>query len=99
VRWSWWRVAALAFGVVYLLAAAAAGAASSHAWRASVHPAGVLAHLPVDPLRAGGLAAVGALAVLSGRWPRAARALLMGTGILGLTLFAGLGMYGLVRPH
>ena len=89
----------LAFGIVYLLAAAAAATASSHAWRASVHPVGALAHPPVDPLRAGGLAAVGALAVLSGRWPRAARALLLAAGILGLTLFAGFGMYGLIRPR
>ena len=89
----------LAFGAVYLLAAAAAATASSHAWRASVHPVGVLAHPPVDPLRAGGLAAVGALAVLGGRWPRAAVALLAVAGILALTLFAGVGMYGLVRPH
>ena len=89
----------LAFGIVYLLAAAAAATASSHAWRASVHPVGVLAHPPVDPLRAGGLAAVGALAVLSGRWPRAARVLLVVAGILGLTVFAGLGMFGLIRPR
>ena len=85
--------------MVYLLAAAAAAASTSGTWPARLHPTGMLADPPVDQVRAGGLAAVGALAVLGGRWPRAA-ALVVATGGIGvLTLFAGVGMYGLIRTR
>ena len=85
--------------MVYLLAAAAAAVSVSGAWPARLRPTGVFAIPPVDQVRAGALAAVGALAVLGARWPRATTLVVAIGGIGTLTVFASLGMYGLIHPR